>query len=92
MSANGRSDVERYRVLAHDAHRVTLAYAFEERSNAARGFAGTREGSLVYDTVLVVPVKATFETLARRQVGDAYDTVRTAVTLTLTADSFAGRN
>ncbi len=91
LSANGRSDVEHYRVLAHDAQQVTLAYAFEERTTIANAFAGTRQGSLVYDTALVVPVKASFQTIARRQVGAAYATVRTAVTLTLTADTFRRR-
>ena len=89
QSANGHVDVERYRVVARDAHQVTLDYALEEKVGGAAGYAGTRGGSLVYDTAMIVPVKATFQTESRRQVGTAYETMRTSVTLTLTTDSFA---
>jgi hypothetical protein len=88
QSANGHVDVEHYRVVAHDAHNVTLDYALEEKVPGATGYAASREGSLVYDTALIVPLKATFQSEARRQVGDAYQTTRTSVTLALTADSF----
>jgi len=89
LSGNGRVDLERYRVLARDAARVTLAYSFEERSTSVTRPTGTREGSLVYDTALAVPVKATYDTDARREIGDTYETVRSAVVITLTNDSFA---
>jgi len=89
QSSGSHTDIERYRVLAHDASRVTLGYALEERTTVAGGYAGTREGSLVYDTAMVVPVKAAFDGVARRQVGESYNTLRTSVRLTLTADSFA---
>jgi hypothetical protein len=89
QSANGHVDVERYRVVAHDAQQVTLEYELEEKVSGATGYAGTRGGSLVYDTAMIVPVKATFHTEARRQIGTAYQTTRTSVTLTLTSDSFA---
>jgi hypothetical protein len=88
QSANGHVDVEHYRVVARDAHNVTLDYALEEKVPGATGYAASREGSLVYDTALIVPVKATFQSEARRQVGEAYQTTRTSVTLALTADSF----
>jgi hypothetical protein len=88
QSSGGHTDIERYRVLSHDASRVTLGYALEERTTVAGGYTGTREGSLVYDTALVIPVKATFDGVARRQVGDTFNTLRTSVRLTLTADSF----
>jgi hypothetical protein len=91
QSANGHVDIEHYRVVAHDArdaHNVTLDYALEEKVPGASGYAASREGSLVYDTALIVPLKATFQSEARRQVGDAYQTTRTSVTLALTADSF----
>ncbi|HEY0380914.1 MAG TPA: hypothetical protein VGC72_01815 [Candidatus Elarobacter sp.] len=91
QSANGHVDLEHYRVVARDAHNVTLDYALEEKLPGAAGYAATREGSLVYDTALIVPVKATFRSEARRQVGGTYATTRTSVTLTLTADSFAKR-
>jgi hypothetical protein len=91
QSANGHVDVERYRVVARDAHQITLDYALEEKVGGTAGYAGSRGGSLVYDTAMIVPVKATFQTEARRQVGVAYETTRTSVTLTLTADSFAKR-
>jgi hypothetical protein len=91
QSANGHTDVERYRVLARDDQRVTLDYALEERTTLAGGYSGTRAGSLVYDTAMIVPVRVTFESVARRQLGEAYDTVRTSVKLTLTADTFAKR-
>jgi hypothetical protein len=91
QSSSGRTDIERYRVLAREATQVTLDYALEERSSAARGYAGTREGSLVYDTAMVVPVKAAFESVARRQIGQSFNTLRTSVKLTLASDSFAGR-
>ena len=91
QSANGHVDVERYRVVARDAHQVTLEYELEEKVAGAAGYAGTRGGSLVYDVALIVPLRATFQTEARRQVGTAYETTRTSVTLTLTSDSFAKR-
>ncbi|HEY6234599.1 MAG TPA: hypothetical protein VIW69_05740 [Candidatus Elarobacter sp.] len=91
QSANGHVDLEHYRVVAHDAHNVTLDYALEEKAPGATGYAATREGSLVYDTALIVPLKATFQSEARRQVGAGYETTRTSVTLALTADSFAKR-
>ena len=91
QSANGHVDVERYRVVARDAHHLTLEYALEEKVGGAAGYAGTRGGSLVYDIAMIVPVKATFQTEARRQVGAAYETTRTSVTLALVADSFAKR-
>jgi hypothetical protein len=89
QSSSGRTDIERYRVLARDDNRVTLDYAAEERTTVAGGYAGNREGSLVYDTAMVVPVKASFEGVARRQLGESFNTLRTSVRLTLTADSFA---
>ncbi len=91
LSAEGRTDLERYRVVKHDDARVTLAYSFEEKTSKAGAYAGTREGSLVYDTAMVIPVKATFETHLRRLVGGTYDTVRSDVDIALTADSFAKR-
>jgi hypothetical protein len=91
QSANGHVDIERYRVVARDANQVTLEYALEEKVGGATGYAGTRGGSLVYDTAMIVPLKATFQTEARRQVGAAYETTRTSITLTLTSDSFAKR-
>lgn len=91
QSTNGHTDVERYRVLARDEQRVTLDYALEERTGAVGAFSGTRAGSLVYDTAMIVPVEATFQSVARRQLGQSYNTVRTSVKLTLTADSFAKR-
>ncbi len=91
QSANGHVDLEHYRVVAHDAHNVTLDYALEEKVPGAAGYSATREGSLVYDTALVVPLKAAFLSEAHRQVGAAYETTRTSVTLALVADSFAKR-
>jgi hypothetical protein len=91
QSANGHVDLEHYRVVGRDAHNVTLDYALEEKVPGAAGYAATREGSLVYDTALIVPVKATFQSESRRQIGAAYETTRTSVTLALTADSFAKR-
>jgi hypothetical protein len=89
QSANGHVDLEHYRVIARDAHNVTLDYSLEEKVPGATGYAATREGSLVYDTALIVPLKATFLSESRRQVGAAYETTRTSVSLTLAADSFA---
>lgn len=91
QSANGRTDVERYRVVARDAQHVTLDYALEERAPGTSGYAAKREGSLVYDVALIVPLKATFQSEARRQIGETYQTTRTSVSLILTADSFAKR-
>jgi len=88
QSANGHVDLEHYRVLSHDRDRVTLGYALEEKAGGASGYDATREGSLVYDTVLVVPVKATFLSSSRRQIGPTLNTTRSTITLTLTADSF----
>jgi hypothetical protein len=89
QSSNGHTDVERYRVVARDAERVTLEYALKESVERAGGFEGGREGSLVYDTTLIVPVKASFESISRRPVGESYATARTSVRLVLTADTFA---
>ena len=91
QSANGFVDVEHYRVVARDAHHVTLEYTQEQKASGTSVFAGTRGGSLVYDTARTVPVRATFQGESRRQVGAALETLRTSVTLTLTADSFAKR-
>lgn len=89
QSGNGHVDVEHYRVVSHDRTRVTLDYALEEKAGGASGYDATRTGSLVYDTALVVPVKATFESSARRQIGATMSVVHSTITLTLTADSFA---
>lgn len=89
QSTNGRTDIERYRVLARDDARVTLDYALEERSASVGAYAGTRAGSIVYDTVMILPVKVSFESVSRRQIGQSYDTLRTSIRMTLTADTFA---
>jgi hypothetical protein len=91
QSANGYSDVEHYRVVARDAHHVTLEYTQEQRASGATVFAESRGGSLVYDTALVVPVRAKFQTESRRQTGASLETLRTSVTLTLLTDTFAKR-
>ena len=88
QSANGHVDIEHYRVLSRDHDRVTLNYSLEEKATGATGYDATREGSLVYDTALVVPVKATFLGSSRRQLGATLNTTRSTSTLTLTADSF----
>ncbi|HEY0614171.1 MAG TPA: hypothetical protein VGC96_06005 [Candidatus Elarobacter sp.] len=89
QSSKGYSDIEKYRVLARAAAVVTLGYAMEETTTVAGGYSGSREGSLVYDTSLVVPVKANFEGISRRQISEGWNTLRTSVRLTLTTDSFA---
>lgn len=89
QSSKGYTDVERYRVVSREATRVTLNYGLEESTTLAGGYAGSREGSLVYDTALVVPVKADFDAVAHRLLAEGYNTKRTSVRLTLTADSFA---
>ena len=91
QSSKGYTDIERYRVLSRDASRITLNYASEESSSVAGGYAGSREGSLVYDTALVVPLKADFDAVAHRQISEGYNTLRTSVRLTLTADSFVAK-
>ncbi|MDB5027279.1 MAG: hypothetical protein JWO66_968, partial [Candidatus Eremiobacteraeota bacterium] len=83
--------LERYRVMARNDPMVTLGYWLEERSTDPRAYAGTHEGSLVYNKAMVVPVQAAFDGLARRQLGSVLDTVRTSVKLSLTADSFSKR-
>jgi len=90
-SGEGRIDVERYRVLSSDQHRVTLNYELEEKGAGSEGFAGRRTGSLVYDTALVVPVKASFDEEAHRTVDGGFDTLRSQFAFELTADSFAGK-
>jgi hypothetical protein len=91
QSANGFSDVEHYRVVARDAQRVTLDYTQEQKMSGTGGFAGTRGGSLVYDTARTVPVHAQFRSESRRQTGSTNETLRTSVTLTLLTDSFTKR-
>jgi hypothetical protein len=92
QSANGFSDVEHYRVVAHDAQLVTLDYTQQQSTLGSGAFAGSRGGSLVYDTALTVPVRAAFRSESRRQIGATRETLRTSVTLTLTTDSFAKRS
>jgi hypothetical protein len=89
QSAQGRTDVEHYKVIGHDAQRVMLDYTLDEKVAGVTGYEATRAGSLVYDTALVVPLKASFETASRRQVRGAYDTTHTTIAITLTSDSFA---
>jgi hypothetical protein len=91
QSANGSTDLEHYRVVAHDAHRVTLDYAQEQKTPGTAAFIGTRGGSLVYDTALTVPVRASFQSETRRVMGATNEMRRTSITMTLTADSFAKR-
>jgi hypothetical protein len=91
QSANGFTDVEHYRVVAHEAHLVTLDYTQQQSTLGSSAFAGSRGGSLVYDTALTVPVRAAFRSESRRQIGATHETLRTSVTLTLTTDSFAKR-
>ncbi|HEV2738476.1 MAG TPA: hypothetical protein VGU66_07855 [Candidatus Elarobacter sp.] len=91
QSSNGYSDIEHYRVVARDAQRVTLDYSQTQKPLGTGGFAGTRGGSLVYDTALTVPVRAEFQSQSRRQIGSTNETLRTSVTLTLVTDSFAKR-
>jgi hypothetical protein len=92
QSTKGNSTIERYRVLGtQPPHRVTLSYALEANTSSSGGYTAVREGSLVYDRQMIVPVKVAFEGVARRHVGQAYDTLRTSVQMTLTADSFASR-
>ena len=91
QSTNGYSDVEHYRVVARDAQRVTLDYTQEQKMPGEAGFAGTRGGSLVYDTARTVPVRAAFRSESRRQIGSTHETMRASVTLTLITDSFAKR-
>jgi hypothetical protein len=88
QSANGHVDVEHYRVVSHDRDRVTLDYVLDEAAAGANGYNASRAGSLVYDTVLIIPVKANFQSSARRQMGSTLITTRSTVALTLTADSF----
>ncbi|MBV8300075.1 MAG: hypothetical protein JO083_11085 [Candidatus Eremiobacteraeota bacterium] len=88
QSAQGRTDVEHYKVIGHDAQRVTLDYTLDEKVAGVAGYEASRAGSLVYDTALVVPLKANFETESRRQVRGAYDTTHTTIAITLTSDSF----
>ncbi|HEV3089016.1 MAG TPA: hypothetical protein VGX96_17525 [Candidatus Elarobacter sp.] len=89
QSSTGRTDLEHYKVVERDAHRVTLDYSLDEKVAGVSGYEATRAGSLVYDTALVVPLKASFQTESRRQVQGSYDVTHTTVALTLTADTFA---
>ncbi len=88
-SSNGATVVEHYRVLSSEPHLVTLDYQLDEKTKGSEGFSGRRTGSLVYDTALIVPVKAEFREDARRMVNGAFDTLRSSFTFALTADSFA---
>ena len=91
QSSTGHVDLEHYRVVEHDAHtRDARLHARREsrRRERLRGDAGRLAG---VRPTLIVPLKATFQTDTRRQVGSSYDTVRTTVALTLLSDSFAPR-
>jgi hypothetical protein len=92
QSGNGVAVAEHYRVRSADDRRVTLDYRLEEAGSGAGSFTATREGSLVYDTGLTVPLRATYEGATRRQFADAYDEMHTSIVLTLTVDSFAKKN
>jgi hypothetical protein len=89
QSNNGLSGAEHYRVTAAAESRVTLEFATEEKSAGAASYGETRQGSLVYDTVLIVPVRVSYQGQAHRDVFGAYDTTLTSVTLTLRSDTFA---
>jgi hypothetical protein len=89
QSSNGLSASEHYRVTAAADNRVTLEYALEEKSAGAASYGEIRLGSLVYDTALVVPLQATYQGEARRELFGAFDKTTTSVTLTLRSDTFA---
>jgi hypothetical protein len=89
QSSNGLSASEHYRVTGAADNRVTLEYALEEKSAGAASYGEIRLGSLVYDTALVVPVQATYQGEARRELFGAFDKTTTSVTLTLRSDTFA---
>ena len=92
QSTQGRTDVEHYKVVAHEAQRVTLDYSLDEKVAGVTGYEATRAGSLVYDTARIVPLKATFETESCRQVRGAYDTTHTTIAIMLVSDSFAPKS
>lgn len=92
QSLAGRTEIEHYRVIGLEAHQVTLGYALEEKIERVGGYSGEREGSLVYDTALIVPIKGSFAGIARRQVAEKFATQRSSLQFVLTADSFAPRN
>ena len=88
-SGNGLSGAEHYRVASAADSRVTLEYTMEEKSAGAASYGETRQGSLVYDTALVVPVEVSYQGHARRELFGAYDTTMTSVMLILRSDTFA---
>ena len=89
QSGNGIRSTEHYRVTSVGAdHRVTLTYTLELQSTGVDAYSATREGSLVYDTALIVPLRAAYQGQSHRQLADAYHETHTSLTLTLTADSF----
>ena len=89
QSGNGITGIERYRVTANAANRVTLDYALDEKVAGAQAYGETREGSLVYDTALVVPVRVAYQGETHREIFGANDARYVSVTLTLRTDSFA---
>ena len=90
QSGNGVNAAEHYRVVGTEAHRITLNYSREEeKSIGADAYGETRQGSLLYDRFMVVPIRATYQGQARRDFFGAFDTTLTSVTLTLRTDSFA---
>ncbi len=89
QSTNGLSGAEHYRVTGAADNRVTLAFAMEEKGAGAASYGETRQGSLVYDIALIVPVQVTYQGHAHRDYFGAFDTTTTSVTLTLRSDTFA---
>ena len=89
QSGNGITGTEHYRVTGNASHRVTLDYALEQKIAGAQAYGETREGSLVYDTALVVPVRAAYQGETRREAFGASEATYVSVTLTLRTDSFA---
>lgn len=89
QSGNGLSGLEHYRVTAAAENRLTIDFATEEKTAGAASYGETRQGSLVYDVALIVPVQLTYQGQAHRELFGAYDTTLTSVTLTLRSDTFA---
>ena len=89
QSGNGLTSAEHYRVTAASENRVTLEYRMEEKTAGVASFGETRQGSLIHDTTLIVPVQVKYEGEARRELVGGVDTTMTSVTLTLRSDTFA---
>ncbi len=83
-------DHSTYRVTAVDADAKTIDVAIDETTSVSgpRGFEGRTEGTVTYDTAVLVPLSLTLSTRRRSTQPGQLTTVDVKLTSRLTSDSF----